>query len=93
MKKAEETSKEVCTFEHKNYKERDLKIDKILTSKTVGIPIMILFLGIIFWITIVGANYPSEFLFNVFVWGESYSLSENSTPKSSAYSSKISISS
>ena len=68
MKKAEETSKEVCTFENKNYKERDLKIDKILTSKTFGIPIMILFLGIIFWITIVGANYPSEFLFNVFNW-------------------------
>lgn len=68
MKKAEETSKEVCTFENKNYKERDLKIDKILTSKTFGIPIMILFLGIIFWITIVGANYPSEFLFNGFNW-------------------------
>ena len=68
MKKAEETSKEVCTFENKNYRERDLKIDKILTSKIFGIPIMILFLGIIFWITIVGANYPSEFLFNVFNW-------------------------
>ena len=58
MKKAEETSKEVCTFENKNYRERDLKIDKILTSKIFGIPIMILFLGFIFWITIVGANYP-----------------------------------
>lgn len=68
MKKAEETSKEVCTFENKNYRERDLKIDKILTSKIFGIPIMILFLGIIFWITIVGANYPSEWLFSVFNW-------------------------
>ena len=68
MKKAEETAREVCTFENENYRERDLKIDKILTSKTFGIPIMILFLGIIFWITIVGANYPSEFLFNVFNW-------------------------
>ena len=48
MKKAEETSKEVCTFENKNYRERDLKIDKILTSKIFGIPIMILFLGLIF---------------------------------------------
>ena len=68
MKKAEETSKEVCTFENKNYRERDLKIDKILTSKIFGIPIMILFLGLIFWITIVGANYPSEWLFSVFNW-------------------------
>ena len=68
MKKAEQTSKEVCTFENNNYRERDLKIDKILTSKIFGIPIMILFLGLIFWITIVGANYPSEWLFSVFNW-------------------------
>ena len=68
MKKAETTTKEVCTFENKNYRERDLKIDKILTSKIFGIPIMILFLGLIFWITIVGANYPSEWLFSVFNW-------------------------
>lgn len=68
MKKAELTSKEVCTFENKNYRERDLEIDKILTSKIFGIPIMILFLGLIFWITIVGANYPSEWLFSIFNW-------------------------
>lgn len=68
MKRAEETAKAVCTFENENYRERDLKIDKILTSKIFGISIMILFLGIIFWITIVGANYPSKFLFNVFNW-------------------------
>ena len=68
MKKAEATSKEVCTFENKNYRERDLKIDKILTSKIFGILIMILFLGLIFWITIVGANYPSEWLFSIFNW-------------------------
>lgn len=29
---------------------------------------MILFLGIIFWITIVGANYPSQLLFSMFGW-------------------------
>ena len=68
MKRAEDVTKEVCTFENTDYKEKDRKIDKILTSKTFGIPIMILFLGIIFWITIVGANYPSEILFNIFNW-------------------------
>ena len=67
MKKAEEISKEVCTFENEDYGARDRKIDKILTSKKFGIPIMILFLGIIFWITIIGANYPSDLLFNIFV--------------------------
>lgn len=68
MKKAEEVSKEVCTFENKDYSARDRKIDKILTSKKFGIPIMILFLGLIFWITIVGANYPSQVLFSLFNW-------------------------
>ena len=38
------------------------KIDKILTSKFFGIPIMILFLGIILWLTISGSNYPSNLL-------------------------------
>ncbi len=68
MKRAEEISQEVCTFENKDYGEKDRKIDKILTSKKLGIPIMILFLGVIFWITIIGANYPSDLLFSVFNW-------------------------
>ena len=42
------------------------KLDKILTSKTTGIPIMLAMLGILFWITVVGANYPSEWLGNLF---------------------------
>ena len=66
MKKAEEICKKVCTFE--SYSNRDRKIDKIVTSKKWGIPIMILFLGIIFWITIIGANYPSQALFAMFGW-------------------------
>ncbi len=46
----------------KNIHERDMKIDNIITSKKYGIPIMILCLGIVFWITIVGSNYPSQAL-------------------------------
>ncbi len=61
-------AKEVCSFDNKSYNDRDRKIDKILTSKKYGIPIMILFLGIIFWITIVGANYPSKALSSLFAW-------------------------
>lgn len=38
----------------------DRKIDDILTSRIWGYPIMLLLLGMIFWITISGANYPSE---------------------------------
>lgn len=41
------------------------KLDKILTSKKTGIPIMIIFLGIILWLTISGSNYPSTLLSNI----------------------------
>ena len=68
MNRAEDICRNVCTCEMSSYSRRDRKIDKILTSKYLGFPIMLLFLGIIFWITIVGANYPSEILFSFFTW-------------------------
>ena len=49
---------------------RDRKIDKIITSKVFGIPIMIAMLGFIFWLTIIGANYPSKFLSWLFGLGQ-----------------------
>ncbi len=66
IKKAEEIAQKVIKFEEKNYASRDRKIDKILTRKSTGIPIMLLLLALMFWITIVGANYPSEILFDFF---------------------------
>ncbi len=50
--------------------DRDRKIDKILTSKCFGIPIMLVMLGFIFWLTIIGANYPSKFLSWMFGLGQ-----------------------
>ena len=66
VQKSEDINKRVCILRNKNYNMRDRKIDKILTSKKFGIPIMLLFLCIIFWITIVGANYPSQMLSHLF---------------------------
>ena len=40
----------------------DAKIDKIITSKTLGFPLMFLILGVVLWVTIIGANYPSAML-------------------------------
>ncbi|WP_252254868.1 ferrous iron transport protein B [Clostridium sp. ZBS12] len=59
---AEKVSKDVVAFSLEKYNDFDRKIDKVLTSKKFGIPIMILLLAIIFWITITGANVPSEML-------------------------------
>lgn len=66
MERAEQICQKVCSFENKDYAQRDRKIDKIVTSKKWGIPIMLLFLGIIFWLTIIGSNYPSQVLFEMF---------------------------
>ena len=41
---------------------RDRKIDHILMSRYGGIPVMIALLALVFFITIVGANYPSAWL-------------------------------
>lgn len=41
---------------------RQSRLDKILTSKLTGIPIMLLLVGLLFWITMAGANYPSQWL-------------------------------
>lgn len=66
VKNAETVSNSVCKFTRSSHSFKDRKIDKILTSKKFGIPIMLLFLALIFWITIVGANYPSQLLFDLF---------------------------
>ena len=40
----------------------DRTLDRILTSPTWGFPLMIALLGIVLWLTITGANYPSQLL-------------------------------
>ena len=40
----------------------DVKLDKILTSKAWGFPIMFFILATVLWLTIIGANYPSALL-------------------------------
>ncbi len=45
----------------------DSKIDRIVTSKRWGFPIMIGILSIILWLTISGANLPSGMLFTLLI--------------------------
>lgn len=47
---------------------RDRKIDRVLTSPLTGFPIMLLMLLGIFWLTITGANYPSQLLSEGLFW-------------------------
>ncbi len=55
-----------CIKYDKDPLERDKKIDKILTSKKFGIPIMIFLLSFILYLTITFANIPSTMLFDFF---------------------------
>lgn len=66
VKISEDIASVVVKFNNKNYKERDRKIDRILTSKVTGIPIMLIMLFFIFYITIFLSNYPGEWLFSLF---------------------------
>lgn len=68
VRKSEKISKSVVSFRKEEYNATDRKVDKILTSKKFGIPIMILLLGVIFWLTITGANYPSQLLSYGLFW-------------------------
>ena len=65
VKNAEMVAKDVVK-ERDRYNEFHKKIDKLLVSKITGIPIMIVLLLIVLWITITLANYPSELLSNMF---------------------------
>lgn len=59
---AERICRKTVELENKNYHDRDLRLDMILTNKLTGYPAMMLLLAFIFWLTIIGANYPSELL-------------------------------
>jgi len=65
---AEDICKNCVTFKKIDYNSNDRKIDKILTSKITGIPVMLLLLALVFWITITGSNYPSELLSRGLFW-------------------------
>ncbi len=67
---SEEIGSKTISYENKKYNNTDRKIDRILTSRIFGIPIMIGMLGIVFWLTIIGANYPSKILAKVLFWIE-----------------------
>ncbi len=49
------------------YTERERKLDKILCGPWTGVPLMLLLLTVVFWLTIEGANVPSELLHSLFL--------------------------
>ncbi len=48
----------------------DEKLDRLITSRLLGLPIMAGLLALVFWVTIVGANVPSQLLADGLFWVE-----------------------
>ncbi|MDE6425004.1 MAG: ferrous iron transport protein B [Ruminococcus sp.] len=62
IKKAAEIVATTVSYKKSSPYVRDRKLDRIFLSRRAGIPVMIILFGLILWITIVGANYPSDLL-------------------------------
>ena len=59
----------VKTATDKKY-DFDQKIDRLVTSPIFGLPIMLVMLTVIIWLTVIGANVPSTMLANGLFWIE-----------------------
>lgn len=59
---AEKIANETVTFKNPKYAAFDRKLDRFLTGKLTGYAVMIVLLAFVFWLTVTGANYPSEIL-------------------------------
>ncbi len=65
---AEELCRGVVVYENRQYAASDRRLDRILTSKRTGYPVMLALLALIFWLTVTGANYPSQVLASGLFW-------------------------
>jgi ferrous iron transport protein B len=68
VKSAEDVCRGAITYEKHNYAASDRRLDQILTSKLTGYPVMLILLALVFWLTITGANYPSELIAKGLFW-------------------------
>ena len=59
----------VKSISEKKY-DFDQKVDRLVTSPIFGLPIMLILLGIVIWLTVIGANYPSQMIATALFWIE-----------------------
>ena len=63
---AERYAAQVVRSERADRRRRQQRLDRLLTSKTTGIPLMLLLFGLVVWLTVAGANVPSAMLTALF---------------------------
>ena len=64
--------KDAVQYTDKNKLYRSEKLDKIFTSPIFGFPIMLAILSVVFYLTIAGANIPSDMIAEFFGWAEGH---------------------
>ena len=62
VRRAFEIAKRVVRETKQDAKTRELRVDRLLTGKVTGLLSLAGLLGLVFWLTIQGANVPSELL-------------------------------
>lgn len=60
-------SKSVSSIDKKVRTNWEVSLDRLVTSRIFGFPIMFLLLSLVFWLTIEGANVPSQFLSSILI--------------------------
>lgn len=66
--RAAEIAAEAVHSEQAEHDRLDRRLDRLFTGKRTGVPILLLFLLGIFWLTITGANVPSAWLSRGLFW-------------------------
>lgn len=67
----EETVKQGVSYTNPSYLNRQIQIDRLVTGPVTGGLLMLALLIGVFWLTIIGANYPSALLWKLFFsWEE-----------------------
>jgi len=48
----------------------DQRLDRLVTSPILGLPLMLVVLAVVFWLTVTGANLPSQWIATALFWIE-----------------------
>ncbi len=65
---AQTVCKDIVLYRKSVYADSDRRTDRILTGRRFGYPVMLLLLMLVFWLTIQGANLPSQLLADGLFW-------------------------
>jgi len=67
LQQATEIAQKTVTVHDPDYDHKDRRLDSLLIGRYTALPCMLLLLFVVFWLTISGANIPSQILADLFL--------------------------